>query len=193
MNEQSHADAPTGANAVPDEGTIDGRAVGNGDSENGEALAEIEALQSEIAALKDEVLRLRAEIDNQRKRAQRDLEAAHKYAIERFVQELLPLKDGLDLGLSAAQSATEVESLRQGMALSMKQLSDFFAKLNIREINPVGERFNPEFHQAMTVQETSAVLPGTVVGVMQSGYLLHDRLLRPALVVVAKAPEGASA
>ena len=175
-----------GATAVPAEG-IDGE---NLDVEHSGALAESELLQGQIAALKDEVLRLRAEIDNQRKRAQRDLEAAHKYAIERFVQELLPLKDSLDLGLRAAQSATSVDSLSEGMALCIKQLDDFLTRLNIREINPEGERFDPEFHQAMTMEETTAVPPGIALRVMQSGYVLNDRLLRPALVVVSKAPGG---
>ena len=151
---------------------------------------EVELLKAQVATLKDELLRGRAEQDNQRKRAERDLEAAHKYALERFIHELLPVKDSLDLGLKAALTATEVASLREGMAMTIKMFDDFFEKLAIRQLHPEGERFDPEFHQAMTMEEASHVAPGTVTRVMQSGYVLNQRLLRPALVVVAKAAEG---
>ena len=148
--------------------------------------AEVARLRSQVAELKDEVLRGRAEMDNQRKRAERDLESAHKYGLERFIHELLPVKDSLDLGLKAALGASEVATLTEGMAMTIKMFDDFFEKLAIRPIHPVGERFDPEFHQAMTMVEALDVAPGTVTQVMQSGYMLNQRLLRPALVVVAK-------
>ena len=151
-----------------------------------ELAAELARQRAQVAELKDEILRGRAEMDNQRKRAERDLESAHKYGLERFIHELLPVKDSLDLGLKAALSATEVATLTEGMAMSIKMFDDFFEKLAIRQIHPEGERFDPEFHQAMTMEEVSHVAPGTVTRVMQSGYLLNQRLLRPALVVVAK-------
>lgn len=151
---------------------------------------ELEQARAQVASLKDELLRGRAELDNQRKRAERDLEAAHKYALERFIHELLPVKDSLDLGLKAAATATDVASLSQGMAMTIKMFDDFFEKLSIRQINPEGERFDPEFHQAMTMEEAPHVAPGTVTRVMQSGYVLNQRLLRPALVVVAKAADA---
>lgn len=141
----------------------------------------------EIASLKDEVLRARAELENMRKRAERDVEAAHKYGLERLVQELLPVKDSMDLGLDAAASASEIESLIEGMSLTAKMFADFFEKLNIEMLDPAGERFDPEFHQAMTTEESAEHDPGTVVRVMQKGYRLNERLVRPALVVVSKA------
>ncbi|MBX9606559.1 MAG: nucleotide exchange factor GrpE [Gammaproteobacteria bacterium] len=151
---------------------------------------ELEQARAQVASLKDELLRGRAELDNQRKRAERDLEAAHKYALERFIHELLPVKDSLDLGLKAAATATDVASLSEGMAMTIKMFDDFFEKLSIKQIHPEGERFDPEFHQAMTMEEAPHVAPGTVTRVMQSGYVLNQRLLRPALVVVAKAADA---
>jgi molecular chaperone GrpE len=153
--------------------------------------AELEQLRAQLAELKDEVLRARAETDNVRKRGQREVEAAHKYGQERLVQELLPVRDSLELGLAAAQSATEVESLRQGFELTVKMLGDFCDKLGIRKLEPVGEPFNPELHQAMSLEDSTATPPGHVIRVLQSGYLLNDRLLRPALVVVARDAGGA--
>ncbi|MGR8921165.1 MAG: nucleotide exchange factor GrpE [Gammaproteobacteria bacterium] len=152
------------------------------------ASPELDALKSEVAALKDEVLRSRAEADNVRKRAERDVQAAHKYGLERLAQELLPVKDSLDLGLDAAATATDVEALREGMALTAKMFGDFFTKLDITVVDPAGARFDPEFHQAMTTEQSVEAEPGTVLRVMQKGYLLNDRLLRPALVVVAAEP-----
>jgi molecular chaperone GrpE len=192
VNEHSHAGVPLEPDTPP-AGTAEPGAPAVDPGPDEAAESELTLLTAQVAALKDEILRLRAELDNQRKRAQRDVEAAHKYANERFVQELLPFKDGMDLGLKAAQSATDIDSLREGVALSHKQLDDFFEKTGIRTIDPVGERFDPEFHQAMTMEESSAVAPGCVLRVMQRGYLLNDRLLRPALVTVARAPGGQDA
>jgi molecular chaperone GrpE len=154
--------------------------------------AELEALRAEVAALKNDVLRARAEVDNQRKRAERDVEAAHKYGLERFVQDLLPVKDSLDLGARAALAAPSVDALREGMSLTIKMFDDFFAKLNVTRLHPEGERFDPQFHQAMTLEESASVAPGSVTRVMQSGYLLNQRLLRPALVVVAKEAQAST-
>lgn len=151
-------------------------------------VSETEQLRAEVAALKDEILRTRAAAENLRKRTERDVEAAHKYAVERFANELLPVKDSMEMGLAAALAATDVEGIKQGMDLTLKMLHDFLERMQIRKIEPVGQRFNPDFHQAMTMREEHGVEPGTVVQVLQSGYLLNERLLRPALVIVAKAP-----
>lgn len=162
--------------------------------ELGPEQAEIARLNIQLTELKDEILRARAELDNARKRAERDVEAAHKYGQERLIQEILPVKDSLDLGLAAAHTATDIDGLRQGMSLTAKMFADFLEKLGIQAVDPVGERFDPERHQAMTTEESAETPPGTVVRVMQKGYLLNERLLRPALVVVARAPvagEGA--
>ncbi len=144
--------------------------------------------EDEAARLKDAWLRCKAETDNVRKQAQNDLAKAHKYAIERFAQELLTVRDALELSLATPNATTE--ALKDGVELTLKNLKAAFDKEQILEINPVGEKYDPHRHQAMTLIE-SAEPAGTVVQVFQKGYLLNDRVLRPALVAVAKAREGA--
>jgi molecular chaperone GrpE len=134
----------------------------------------------------DQMLRARADLENERRRFSRELQNTHKYAIEKFVLELLPVKDSLELGLGAAADAPNIEKLREGMELTLKMLQTALEKFGIGEINPLGERFDPERHESMASQETSSVEPNTVVTVYQKGYALHDRLLRPALVVISK-------
>jgi molecular chaperone GrpE len=133
----------------------------------------------------DAWLRAKAEADNIRKRAQADIASAHKYALESFAGELLPVRDALEAALAADN--TTIEALRQGVELTLKQLNSAFDKAAIAEVNPVGEKFDPHRHQAMTTVESEKA-PNTVVHVLQKGYRLHDRVLRPALVTVAKAP-----
>jgi molecular chaperone GrpE len=137
----------------------------------------------------DQLLRARADLENERRRFQRDLENAHKFGLERFALELLPVKDSLELGLAAAADAQGVGKLREGVELTLKMLQTAFEKFGITEVDPAGERFDPELHQAMSTLESDKMEPNTVVTVYQKGYLLNDRLLRPALVVVAKAPD----
>ena len=137
----------------------------------------------------DQLLRTKAEMDNLRRRTQKDLENAHKYALEKFVTELLSVKDSLEMGINAAQQdAATVESLREGSELTLNMLAQVFEKFNVVEMNPEGEKFNPEHHQAMSMQENAELEPNTVKLVMQKGYLLNDRLVRPAMVMVSKAP-----
>ena len=145
--------------------------------------------EDEAARLKDAWLRAKAETDNVRKQSQNDLAKAQKYAIERFAQELLTVKDALELSL-ATPNAT-IETLKDGVELTLKNLDAAFAKARIVEINPAGEKYDPHKHQAMTMIESSEP-PGTVVQVFQKGYLLNDRVLRPALVAVAKANDDSS-
>lgn len=137
----------------------------------------------------DQLLRVRAELENTRRRAERDVENAHKFGLEKFAQELLPVKDSLELGLNAVSGDDEnVAKLREGTELTLKMLSDVMEKFGIKEVNPEGEPFNPELHQAMTMQESADHAPNTIIMVMQKGYLLNERLVRPAMVVVSKAP-----
>ncbi|SCZ49531.1 nucleotide exchange factor GrpE [Thiohalomonas denitrificans] len=133
-------------------------------------------------------LRLQAELENTRRRAERDVESAHKFALEKFTIELLPVKDSLEMGLSAATGDDEtVARLREGTELTLKMFSDVLQKFGIREISPTaGEPFNPEYHQAMTMQESAEHPENTIVAVMQKGYLLNERLVRPAMVIVSK-------
>jgi len=139
----------------------------------------------------DQCLRLQADMDNLRKRAERDVASAHKFALERFAAELLPVRDSLELGLAAfTAEGADPEKLREGVELTLQMLTSAMGKFEIREVNPQDERFNPDFHQAMSMQERDDVEPNTVVTVVQKGYLLNERLLRPAMVIVSKAPDA---
>jgi molecular chaperone GrpE len=138
-------------------------------------------------------LRLQADLDNLRKRSERDLANAHKFALERFAQELLPVRDSLEMGLvTAADGQVDPARLQEGVELTLQMLTTALGKFGITEINPQLERFNPDFHQAMSIQERTDVEPNTVVTVVQKGYLLNDRLLRPAMVIVSHAPREAA-
>lgn len=138
--------------------------------------------QNEAAELKDAWIRARAETENVRKQGQADVARAHRYAVDRFAAELLPVKDALELALS---SPGDVDTLREGVALTLKQLVAAFGKFDITEIAAAGEKFDPHRHQAMAMIDSEAA-PNTIVQVFQKGYLLNDRVLRPALVAVAK-------
>jgi molecular chaperone GrpE len=138
----------------------------------------------------DKALRVQAEMENLKRRTQKDLDDARKYALERFAKELLTVVDSLELGLQAISGdSEEVKKFREGSELTLKQFEAAFAKVNIEIVNPVGQPFNPEHHQAMAMQPSAEVAPNSVLTVFQKGYLLNGRLLRPAMVVVAKAPE----
>ena len=134
----------------------------------------------------DAWLRAKAEADNIRKRAQAEIANAHKFAIENFASELLAVKDSLEAALATENASAE--SLKSGVELTLKQLKAVFDKFNLVEISPLGQKFDPHRHQAITLVEADAE-PNTVVQVLQKGYLLHERVIRPALVTVAK-PRG---
>jgi molecular chaperone GrpE len=161
-------------------------------NDSGEGEPALEALleKAENAAQehRDAWLRAKADADNIRKRAQSDLVNAHKYALENFSSELIPVRDSLEAAL-ASQNATP-EALRSGVELTLKQLTAAFEKFAIREINPLGEKFDPHKHQSINLVESTAE-PNTVVNVLQKGYSLNDRILRPALVSIAKPRAGA--
>jgi molecular chaperone GrpE len=148
---------------------------------------ELEEARREAASHMDDFLRARAELDNLRKRSARDVENAHKYGLERFMNELLPVKDSIELGLNAADgSAADADKLREGLELTLKLFDTASEKFGLKEVNPEGEDFDPEYHQAMSMQDAEGVPSGTIVTVVQKGYVLNDRLLRPAMVIVAK-------
>jgi molecular chaperone GrpE len=140
----------------------------------------------------DQCLRLQADIENLRKRNERDLANAHKFALEKFAVDLLPVKDSLEMGLAAAEENADVAKLKEGGELTLKMLSAAMGKYNIKEVNALNELFNPEYHEAMSVQERADVAPNTVVTVVQKGYLLNERLIRPAMVIVSKAAQQSS-
>jgi len=152
-----------------------------------ELMEKLDAAEKKAMENWDNLLRTKAEMDNIRRRTQKDLENAHKYALEKFIAELLAVKDSLELGVEAAQQENAtIESLREGSEMTLKMLTGVFDKFNVVELNPMGEKFNPEHHQAMSMQPNAEMEPNTVMAVMQKGYLLNDRLVRPAMVVVSK-------
>ena len=147
-------------------------------------LGEVDQLRATVVALKDETLRERAELDNQRKRLARDVDMARKFANERLLSELLPVLDSLDAGL--ATTGDDASALRAGLDLTMKQLLKVAGDNGLSVVDPIGDVFNPDLHQAISQADAAGAAPGTVLQVFQKGYLLNDRLLRPALVVVAR-------
>ncbi len=170
--------------ATPDTGDAPLTSAGEAD--------EIEALRQQIVVLEqrvsettDKMLRAQAELDNVRKRSARDIENAHKYALDKFLLELLPVIDSLELGINAAENAGDVTSLLEGMDLTLKKLIDVLEKFGVSVINPAGEKFNPEQHEAVSMQAQEGVESGMVISVMQKGYELNGRLIRPAMVMVS--------
>lgn len=134
-------------------------------------------------------LRTQAEMDNLRKRAERDVQNAHKFGIEKLVGELLPVVDSIEMGMAAADGNDDATAkLVEGMEMTLKMFADALQKVGITQVDPMGEAFNPDYHQAMSMIESPDAEPNTVITVMQKGYVLNDRLVRPAMVVVAKAP-----
>lgn len=188
------AETETTPEAVIEEATVSNDET---DKEIGEHEYTLEELKKELEEAKqkahenwDKAVRIQAEMENLKRRTQKDLEDAHKFALTNFAKELLPVLDSLELGLQAATGDhEEVKKFREGSELTIKQFEAAFAKFNVVTINPVGEPFNAEHHQAMVMQVVEGAAPNTVVNVFQKGYLLNGRLLRPAMVVVAKAAD----
>lgn len=157
----------------------------------------IETMRQQLDTAKQEaknhwesLLRKQADYENLQKRVQRDLDNTRKYALEKFAGELLSIKDSMELGLEAAlKPETQLDTVKEGIALTLKMLTDAMAKFDILEINPQGQKFDPHWHEAMVMQPSTEVEAGNVLHVHQKGYQLNDRLLRPARVVVAKAVE----
>ncbi len=147
------------------------------------------AAEAEIEVHREAELRAHAELENFRRRAQRDLETGLKFALDRFLLELLPVVDSLEMGLVAARDVTDDqtgEKLREGTELTLKQFLQLLEKHGIAQIDPVGKKFDPEFHEAATLQASDEHEPNTVTKVIQKGYSLHERLIRPAMVIVAQ-------
>ncbi len=149
-----------------------------------ESPSELEIAQAKADENWDRYLRTAAELENVRKRSSKDVENAHRYALERFGRELLAVKDSLEMGLLAADNAS-VESLLEGSTATLKILGSTMQQFGIEEVDPSGEPFDPTLHEAISMQPSEDVEPGSVVTVVQKGYSLNGRLLRPAMVVVA--------
>ncbi len=154
---------------------------------------EVEMLRHQLQAVQDKAIRQHAEVENAKKRMQRELEDARKFALKNFAVELLPIKDSMEMHDTELLNAGEKEgeeinlaNLREGSSLILKMLNTAMDKFNIEEINPLGEKFNPELHQAMSMMPSPDAEPNTVLIVHQKGYQLNGRLLRPALVIVSQ-------
>ena len=144
--------------------------------------------EEELVLHRDAMLRMQAEMDNLRKRLIRDQEKSRKFALERVMKDLLQVRDSLERGLESGSEATTAKQFREGQTLTLKMLSKVMQDHDLELIDPAGEKFNPEFHQAMTVLPSAELEENTVMEVLQKGFKLHDRLIRPAMVVVSGKP-----
>ena len=172
-------------------GGSDSPAAATGEAGEGEAPDELEMLRAQVAQLQDETLRARADADNARKRAQGEIVNARRFALEGFAGELLNVRDSLGLARAVDLTGGEnlVEQMTEGLELTLKQLDAVFERFSVFEVSPeVGDKLDPESHQAMSLVESTDVAPNHICQVVQKGYRLHGRLLRPAMVIVAKAP-----
>ena len=185
-NEESggqQAAQPTGVDAEADPAVA-------ADAENGEVSLEalVAQLQQEVLDYRDSALRAQADAQNVKRRAEQDVEKARKFALEQFSRELLAVVDNLERTLEATAGGDEaVKPITEGVELTLKSLLDALKKFNIEPVDPQGEPFDPNLHQAMSMVENNEVEPNTVIAVMQKGYTLNGRLLRPAMVMVSKA------
>jgi len=153
-------------------------------------LAEIESLKTELIQANEQSLRAVAEAQNIRRRAEQDVEKAHKFAVEKFVNDMLPVADNMERAIDAAAAeGADLKAVVEGVELTLKTLVDGLSRHRVEVVDPVGEPFNPELHQAMSMVPNPDVEPNTVINVFQKGYTLNGRLVRPAMVVVAKAAE----
>lgn len=152
--------------------------------------AQIESLQLQLEQAKEQALRALADTQNARRRAEKDVEGAHKFALEKFCNALLPVVDNLERAQQSAGTSDDaaLKSLLQGVELTHKSFIDVLSKFNLEQVDPLGEPFDPQFHQAMSMVENPDAEPNSVLTVMQRGYTLNGRLIRPAMVVVSKAP-----
>ncbi|BBP85556.1 protein GrpE [Pseudomonas sp. Pc102] len=177
------ADEQTLDNQNPEANTATEAASGE------DLVTRVQTLEEQLAAAQDQSLRVAAELQNIRRRAEQDVEKAHKFALEKFANDLLPVVDSLERGLELSSAEDEaIKPVREGMELTLKLFHDTLKRYQLEAVDPHGAPFNPEHHQAMAMQESTHVEPGTVLKVFQKGYLLNGRLLRPAMVVVSKAP-----
>lgn len=191
-DEQLQQDAvETEAEVVGTDADIDWNQAADELDEKEAKIAQLEAAllvsEERVKEQQDSVLRARAEVENMRRRSEQEVDKARKFALSRFAEELLPVIDNLERAIQAADGEVEaIKPLLEGVELTHKTFVDTIAKFGLKEINPHGEAFNPEFHQAMSIQESAEHEPNTVMFVMQKGYELNGRVLRPAMVMVSK-------
>lgn len=180
----------TDANQTPNPDALnDADLILDSDGMPGDASAQrIAELEEKLNNAQDNALRAAAELQNIRRRAEQDIEKAHKFALERFSTDLLEVVDSLERGLELSSSDDEaLRPMREGMELTLKALLNTLRRYNVEPIDPLGQPFNPEHHQAISMQPSADAEPNSVLKVFQKGYLLNGRLLRPAMVVVSQA------
>ncbi len=199
MSQNPNEENQIATEADLDEGVTSGEQTASNEAEDQSQQSQpetIEGLKEALAAaelkLKDEALRAQAEIQNIRRRAERDVESAHKYGQEKLVKDLLAVVDSLERGIQAIDEQQgeldpSVKTIRDGSELTLKMFLDTLARFQIKEINPLGEPFDPKFHEALSMVPNPDAEPNSVMAVVQKGFTLHDRLVRPAMVVVVKA------
>jgi molecular chaperone GrpE len=178
-------------NLMADEQTLDAQACEANtaaDAPDECLVTRVQALEEQLASAQDQSLRVAADLHNVRRRAEQDVEKAHKFALERFASDLLPVVDSLERGLELSNPDDEaIKAVREGLELTLKLFQDTLKRYQLEVLDPHGAPFSAEHHQAMAMQESELVEPNTVLKVFQKGYLLNGRLLRPAMVVVSKA------
>ncbi|TGG92048.1 nucleotide exchange factor GrpE [Natronospirillum operosum] len=183
------AEAPQAAETPDTEGSPEPEAETTSEDVSLEELvAELQASREEVDRLKEALLRSEAEAQNIRRRAEKDVEAAHKYGQEKLIKELLPVKDNLERALEAGTGVEDaaVRAILEGIELTDKSFADTLSKIEVEAIDPSGQPFNPQEHQAMSMVENEEVPANTVIAVIQKGYRLHGRVVRPAMVMVSK-------
>ena len=191
QNNSTQNDATADAAANPDGAALAAGASAAGTATHAPTPEErIATLEADLARAKEDFLRAKAETENVRRRAQEDIAKAHKYGVESFAEALVPVKDSLDA--ATADTSGSVEALKNGVELTLKQLQAAFDKGKVVMLDPAGEKFDPAKHQAISMVEAEGE-PNRVVTVLQKGYLIYDRVLRPALVTVSKAKPAQSA
>lgn len=192
INEQQVENPDVVEEVIEDE-AVD--SICEGTDEQQAVIAELQAAldkaEATVVEQRDSVLRAKAEMENARRRADGEVEKARKFALERFAGELLPVADNLERALQMADQNNEaIKPMLEGVDITLKSFVSTIEKFGLKVIDPQGEAFNPELHQAMSMQESADVEPNTVMAVMQKGYEINGRLLRPAMVMVSRAAEG---
>lgn len=182
--------------ASPELATEDASVADAQDTPEGEQSADemsllqeqLEAAEAAAGMARDELLRVQAEMQNLRRRTEQDIEKAHKFGQEKFSTELLAVMDNLERSAAAAEASEDeaVQAIKEGVELTLKGFMDCFKRFNIEAVDPLGEPFDPQLHQAMSIQESPDAEPNSVIAVMQKGYTLHGRVIRPAMVMVSK-------
>lgn len=182
---------PQDDKAEPDDAATHGNNAIEADNAAAEASDDVATLQGALLQAKDQVLRVQAEMQNLRRRVDRDIENAHKFALDKFVVELLPVVDNLERAVATIDHSDETQrAIGEGIELTLKSFQDVLVRNKVEQVDPVNQGFDPEFHQAMAIVPHPELAANTVIEVFQKGYLLNGRLVRPAMVVVSKDVEN---